>query len=759
VEVSTQALGDAIGEPRMSTNALLEHRIGRTAFLLLRVAFWAAASVLAFALCRRGLTLSDEGDLLMSALSIVEGKVPYRDLDLFVTPGAWYLNAAVFAIAGPSVIATRIAAAGCLLATMAATRRIVRTSAGPLWGDFSAGVIAIFAVWAWPTWTWSFYSPWATLFSMLALVCTLEWMRTRRPAWLVACGLALGAAIVFKQNYGVFAAVGCGLAVLLDEFAVRAVPGTSAREVLGRTLRAGLLVALGGALVLIPGVLWLASQGALPAAFDLLFLRPFQGFIDSHSIRYLRIGDLWRQAQIWIVGGLVYMAVPVKELSVPMRWPSPALSLVVLLHVALYWIPVFAFAGFGLRGLLRLRRNPSLEERSLLAMVVFAAVYFLGVFPRADFNHLINVYQPILAMLVAGAAMCFGQGRWRRSAIIKASTGAVAIGLLCYAGVAAVWMNDLRKKVWIPLDAPRARLVLLEPLEAQILNDEIASLRELTAYGEPVFALPNLSLIPFLAERPMPTRYRNFYAVHIGHDMGREAAHDIERSNARIVLASYDNFFSDPIGMTTYGHELVEYLRLRFRPVFSLGNTAHMLLVRRKVPLAAAPSQDLWTLCDIRPIGFPATFVREHLLFRSLYHSFRGASAEYNQGLTTCQFKVPESARVKLRLELRQPTPASRPASVRAEVWLFANRGRPRRLLEREWSLAGEITSVREIGEEFEMDLTKWHGEVVSLMLRTLVEGAIPESPFDPFGLTVMWNDARLESPEYADEEGVQQHE
>lgn len=740
----------------MNVSALLAKPAGRALLLAARILFWAAAATLAFALCRRGITLSDEGDLLSSAAGILEGKVPYRDLDMFVTPGAWYLNAGIFAITGISVIATRIAAAGCLLATMAVTRRIVRICGGPLWGDFAAGMIAIFAVWAWPAWTWSFYSPWATLFSLAALACVLEWMRSRRRAWLLTCGLALGLAVAFKQNYGVFAAVGCALAVLLDEAAETASPPTTWRVVAQRTLRAGSLVALGGALVLVPGVLWLAWQGALPAAYDLLVLRPFQGFLESHSIRYLRIGDLWRQAQIWTVGGLVYMAVPVTTTSVPVRWSASGVSLVTVLHVFLYWIPAFAFAGFGLRGLLGLRARPTFADRALLAIVAFAAVYFLGVFPRADFNHLINVYQPVLAMLVAGAAVLFGQGRWRGSKVRRGSAAAAASLFLCFAGVAAIWMNDLRKTVWIPLESPRAG-ILLDGFEAQMLNDEIELLRTLTAENEPVFALPNLSMIPLLADRPMPTRFRNFYAVHIGLDAGLEAAGDIEQSEARVILANYNNFFSDPGGLLGYGHELAEYIRLNFRPAFMLGNQSRMVLMRRNEPLPNVPAQPLWLMCDIRAGGFPGTFVREHLLFQSLYHSFRGAWASNNQGLTTCQFKVPADGRLRLGLELRQPAPALEPASARAEVWLFHTRGQPDLLLEHEWPLATEIPSIRKAGREFEIDLSPWRGEVVNLMLRTVVEGQVPAAPFDLLGLSVMWNDGRIESPEYEDVESDEQ--
>ena len=695
--------------------------------------------------------------MLSSAATILDGKVPYRDLDMFVTPAAWYLNAAVFALAGKSILATRIAAGVCLLATMAIARRIVRVSTGhAIWADFAAASIAVFAVWAWPTWTWSFYSPYSTLFALVALACTIAWIRSRRRLALLACGIAIGLAIAFKQNYGVYAGVGCTLAIFLDEITVAAAGERMLRNVIPRFARAVGFVATGVAAIAVPSVLWLYSQGALSAAFELLVERPFSA--DFHAIRYLQIGDMWRQLQAWTMGGLIYLAVPVVATSASLRWPPALISLVVVLHVALYWIPVFALSALGLRGLLRVRSAPPIRERMLLGIVVFAAVYFAGVLPKADFNHLINVYQPTLIALVCGGAWYFGEGRWRSTVFRRAFAGFAAILCLCFAGMAAVWMNDLRKTLWLPLDAPRARGVLVDPLDSQVLNDEIALLRTLTVDDEPVIALPYLSMVPFLAERPMPTRYRNYYAVHIGHDAGEEAAQEIERSDARVVVTSYDNFFSDPTGMLTFGSALTDYLRANFRPAFAVGNQAQLILLRRKSPRPNSPARELWTMCNVASSGFPQMYVRERLLFYSLFQSFRGAWAEDNQALTSCQFTVPTNARLKLALELRQPMPVETGGSARAELWLFKRRGRPVRLLTHEWPLVTEIRSIREFGKEFDVDLSRWSGQTVGIALRALVEGELPDTPFDPFGVSVAWNDARLESPDFAEADAATEH-
>jgi hypothetical protein len=740
---------------RVAIMSWLDSRIGRLLLALGRVAFWSGAAVLAFALCRRGLALDDEGAMLSSAAAVLDGKVPYRDLDMFVTPAAWYLNAAVFAVAGKSILATRIAAGLCLLATMAVARRIVRVSTGhAIWADFAAASIAVFAVWAWPTWTWSFYSPYATLFALIALAFTVDWMGSRRRLALIACGIAIGLAIAFKQNYGVFAGVGCAMAIFLDEITVAAAGERMLRDVIPRFTRDLLFVALGGVAIAAPALLWLYSQGALGAAFELLAQRPF----SQHTIRYLQIGDMWRQLQAWTMGGLIYLAVPMVATSASLRWPPALISLVVVLHVVLYWAPVFALSAFGFRGLVRIRSWPPLRERMLLGVVVFAAVYFAGVLPKADFNHLINVYQPTLVALVCGGAWCFGEGRWRSSVLRRALAGFAAILCFCFAGMSAVWMNDLRKTLWFPLDAPRARGLLVDPLDSQVLNDEIALLRTLTVDDEPVIALPYLSMVPFLAERPMPTRYRNYYAVHIGHDSGEKAAQEIERSDARVVVTSYDNFFSDPTGMLTFAPVLTDYLRTNFRPAFAVGNQAQIIWLRRKSPRPSSPARDLWTMCNVASSGFPQMYVKERLLFQSVFQSFRGAWADTNQALTSCQFTVPTNARLKVALELRQPMPVETGGTARAELWLFKRRGRPVRLFAHEWPLVTEIPSIREFGKEFDIDLTRWSDQTVGIALRTLIEGQLPDTSFDPFGVSVVWNDARLESPDYAETDATAEH-
>ncbi|MBI5504739.1 MAG: hypothetical protein HY899_08040 [Deltaproteobacteria bacterium] len=709
-----------------------------------------AAAVVAN-LCRRSLTLADEGYLLSQALEIVNGKVPYRDLDLFVTPGVWYLLAGIFSVTGPSVLATRVAAGLCLLATMWLSRRIVAQIGGALWGDFAAILIGVFSVWAFPAWTFSFYSPYSMLAAMAAFACVLSWMRKRDTLWLVACGGLCGLSLVFKQNYGVFALAGCGGAVLLDLYAC-AESGTPLRRVLLAFARGTTAAAAGAILVVLPIVALLAWQGALDAAFQSLVVRPFHGFADAHAIPYLPFSEVWRRNRLWTATGFIYMAVPMGSMAIAYKWHHFVITLVELLHVALYWLPPFLFPIVALRGLVQLRGS-SRPQRALLALSVFSASCFLGVFPRADFNHLINVYQPVLTLAVATAALSFGAGRWRVSATRMAAALSCVLLVCAYTAFAAVWGNNLRKAMSTEIAAPRAG-VLVEPLTAQMIDYEVELLSNLTTKNEPVMAMPGLSMITFLAERRMPTRYYNYYSVHIGEDRGRGVVDEIERAGVRLILADYNNFFADPVGMPRYAPELTDYLYRNFRPVLSIGGKRNQILIRRSEPLPDIPKAPLVRYCDIRPGGRPSQFVQEQFLFQTLYHSYIAAWGTRNQAITICQIQVPARARLRFSVEMRQPVPAIAEADFHAEVWLFPDEGQPTALMRTGRPLSMESSWGADAGEEFSLDLSPFEGQVITLLLRSRIDGELPPRALDLLGLSVMWNAAWIESPDFAENFG-----
>jgi hypothetical protein len=105
---------------------------------------------------------------------------------------------------------------------------------------------------------------------------------------------------------------------------------------------------------------------------------------------------------------------------------------VVLLHITLYWIPRVRLAGLGLRGLRDCAAGPPFAERAfLLAACRLSRPSISRRLPSRRFQPSINVYEPVLAVLAAGAAVLFGQGRWRTTSAIRSfgGSGSSAVAL------------------------------------------------------------------------------------------------------------------------------------------------------------------------------------------------------------------------------------------------------------------------------------------------------------------------------------------
>ncbi|MCH2186177.1 hypothetical protein MK280_09920, partial [Myxococcota bacterium] len=126
-----------------------------------------AAVAFALPLIRRGIILSDEGYLLQQSLDLLQGHVIYRDMDAFITPGMWFLLAGLFSVVEPSVIASRYLMLGTFAILSLTAYQIVRPISGVASALGAVGGLFIFCVWAFPAWTFAFYSPLAILLILL----------------------------------------------------------------------------------------------------------------------------------------------------------------------------------------------------------------------------------------------------------------------------------------------------------------------------------------------------------------------------------------------------------------------------------------------------------------------------------------------------------------------------------------------------------------------------------------------------------------
>jgi len=697
-----------------------------------------ALALVAFAipLCRRSIVLADEGYILMQSWDLLNGKLLYRDMDAFVTPGIWLVLAGTFELLGPSVIASRAPALSCVLATYAVGYRITSRLAGPRYGLLALALLATGTVWAFPAWTFAFYSPFSVLFALLALERLLAWRGSGRARDLVLSGLCVGLAIVFKQNYGVFALLGVAAGVL----AIRAEQGLAGRVWVRAWLRDGGALALGVAAAGLPFVAWLAAAGALPAAWHSLVVHPFE-FSGRHDIPYLPLSAI-AKTDLMKEGGemLTYAAQPIYRVPPAASWIYQA-GIVERMHVLFYWAPPVVLA-LGAALSYRPDRQRSVDG-GMFAVVAVAAAVFLGVFPRADFNHLVNVYQPVLLAGVVVAHHLMGRRREPRSALARFGVGAAATLLAAYALVAAHWYVALLEHLDSQVSTERAR-VLARSEQAQRIDYQVRTIQAETAPGEALLTLPDLSMLNFLADRRMPSAFYNLYEHHIAHDGGAAVIAGAEATGVRLAVTRYNDFFSDRVGMREYAPDLVRYLRSHFEMKYHVGHEDFIHLERRPQPIGLPPQTPLLPFCDTTR-GYQT--VREHLLFPALYHDpGTGVEMEAATIETACDVAIPATgASLSVRIDYRAPSVVGRNTTLTAEILVI---GEEFKTLMARKRMRVEPQGLEVLRVPFEpetrVDLGQWSGRSVRLLLRTVRHGKVMVQPMERNGFGTIWQDPRL---------------
>ena len=708
--------------PTPGTTSARTRRVLQAALALVLVAF-------AVSLCRRSIVLADEGYLLLQSWDLLNGKVPYRDMDAFVTPGMWVLLAGTFSLSGPSVLASRVPVLLGLLALYAAGARIAWHAAGAraAWGAL-AGLV-VFTVWAFPAWTFAFYSPFSVLFALLALERVLAWRAARGgAAALVAAGAFVGLSIVFKQNYGVFALVAIAASVM----ATRLEQGRRGGDWVRAWGRDALPVAAGVAAAGLPFLIWLALEGALAAAWQSLVVHPFE-FGGRHDIPYLPLSAIfWTDLMKSAEEMLTYAAQPVYRVPPPIPWLYQ-IDFVERLHVPVFWAPPVVLAIGA-----ALSYRPDDErpiDAALFSVVAMAAMLFLGVFPRADFNHLANVYQPIVVAMAVVAARGLA-GRKRAQVALLAVLG-------LYAAVAAYWYVGLLRHLDTPVPGERAG-VLARAEQAQRIDFQVRAIQAEVAPGEALLTVPDLAMLNFLADRPMPSAYYNLYDHHIAHDAGAAV---VEGSRARagdLAVVRFNDFFSDERGVREYAPVLARHLEDDWEPVYKVGREDFVHLRRRPTPAARDRGRSLLPDCDLSR-GYQT--IREHLLFPALYHDpGTGRDMEAATIETLCRLRVPaEGLVLETRVGYRAPKRVAPGTTLTAEL-LVLDPSAKTLVARRVFTVEPDPGIPRRVAFDptLRVDLSRWAGQEVGLILRTIRRGRVEIVPLESRGFGTVWEDPRL---------------
>lgn len=661
----------------------------------------------------RWYALLDEGYALAVATDILDGRVLYRDVYVDAPfPGAFYLLAAAFALAGPSVWVSRVLAVVVFALFAALVTRLAQLLLA------RAGVVAVaistlsYRVWAFPHWQLYNYSPLAATAMTGAVVLVAAHLARRTTGTLLAAGVAAAAGILCKQDYGLAVTGALGLFLLL-------LPWVGARPAAGRTLTHALgpatAFSLGVGLGLLPafGALWAA--GALPALVEQTILVPLRG---ASAATYTRLPPL----------ALPFLQNAGLRADVPAYFPSILLSLrwnaiadgwafrrtglwdTALLVV--YYAPIACFAAaalaWGTATVRRLRADGAAgarDERRLL-LLAWAGGFLLAFNRPHDWVHLMMIFPPTL--VVGGVLVAQAAGRLPRPLVRTAG----ALGVLALAALAASSVElgaALRRDADHPLPGPRGG-VYAAARHTGILEDVLGWIDANAAPGAPVPVWPIQPMLSFLAGRDTVGGFHIIWPFQGGGRDERIIA-DLEARQVEHVVYSLSHY--PHLGsVAANAPKLYDHLVDHYAMVATFNREPSGLLaiaLRRRRP-EAAPAV---ALLDVLPDGAGGTRAR---------WPFARVLA-----VPTAAASAPTPVRVPVRV------PPDRPvlrfaAGVNPDRWLWLGRGPFRFTVAVDGRVVHDRTMHpgREVGDrrwdEAEVDLTPWAGREVTIAFAVTAE-------------------------------------
>jgi hypothetical protein len=472
---------------------------------------WGGAAILALVAVVAQLTVfdrnfvsMDEGHLALTASRLLDGDVLYRDIHTGIFPGIYATTAALFAIFGEDVLVTRIAqivvnAASVILLWLIGLRILP-----PRWAAVAPVLYVALAWISFPVLTMFNYSALAGTLGIAALLATLRFLEHGRGVDAVAIGLLVGACLFTKQNYGGLAAIAIAAAIVLAR----------SRSGLRRTslLLAFAPIVASGAVFLVLGIGWLAATGTLGPWVDSTLLslvgsqlqdfdNPIPPILGAHPEGDPRFVYLYIPSSLfdYLLRGdrFVGLAVGPELISAAVRL-FYGLPIAALVAAPAWW----AF------------RSPAASEgdaaeprhAAALAVIIFAVVFFFGIFPSAVFSHLVYVLAPVL-LLFAWLGHEIESGLSRRSALFGrawlalSATGLVVIFLAC-----ATVPGHVRRHYDTPSQLPHVG-VLVTPGQAQLHAEAMRFIEDCTRPGEPIFTLPILPILYLASGHPNPVKW------------------------------------------------------------------------------------------------------------------------------------------------------------------------------------------------------------------------------------------------------------
>ena len=454
----------------------------RTGVLILkrdRLATW--LYVVLGALCASSVmyfepNLLEEGLIVHFAGRMVGGEQLYEDLVFFTGPLPFEVLALMARLFGNGVEAGR--GVVVLLAGLCtgAFYQIVRSTEAGWLTHLATWAMALASILLFPMLSLFFYSTIAMYLAVLATYCAVR--SNESFGWAFACGCAMGAVALTKQNVG--------LVLILGLFCLIGWTATPSRR-----FRIATWVAGGGLFVFALVLIRYGVQGNLWPFIDAVGLMPFRlgESFGSPYINFIPVGSLdsdlpaghylpWAWSNLFRTVG-------------PPSWP------VVTFTQILYGLPGLALGMVIFRHFL-LRKTPN----ALFYLSALVVALWVQMYPRADWGHLVYALPVSFGLLVATVAP------WAQR-MGRPFAGALATsGLFVLVGASAWMWLTLEGAAGPPFAPP---FVKLRPVSPVIQNPDfrrvIDYLRQSVEPGEFIWVARAEPLLYEATATQNPTRY------------------------------------------------------------------------------------------------------------------------------------------------------------------------------------------------------------------------------------------------------------
>ncbi len=461
--------------------------------------FAALALLLQLPIYNRSIVPMDEGHLASVALWLQKGKYLYLDLHTGIFPGIYYFTNFLFSVFGNDLVVTRWAEVAtnisitlCLWLAGLRVMRPVFAAIAPLL------YLAIIPV-SFPVLAMFNYSSFSLALSMAAFLFLLRYldMGTTRDALIL--GMLLACAVITKQNFGLFTFITCGIALLA---------GRSGSALEDRAVSKSLVPVAAGGIVVTAIVVgyFVATDTFMDLIYSTViklggdqldsYNNPIPPIFGPHPISDSKFIFLYSPPHVF---NAMLHNEPVLGMHVTPAIHSAAIRLS-------YGIPLLVLFLGPILVALTWRGESTRQKRRTAISVLFALLFFLGIFPSAIWSHLAFVLPPTLllgGLLIdradraiarfTGAGVFVWRGVWA-IALLLVSIGGTQVSL------------DVKRWHPEPMGVPRASLYVSAG-QAEIYRSAMRFIEECAPDGEAIFVAPYMPVVYFLADRMNPTRY------------------------------------------------------------------------------------------------------------------------------------------------------------------------------------------------------------------------------------------------------------